>query len=470
MVLLTGANRAHTLGEGKMHRFSERKMDGNDVAAEFILETKWEALPEPVRTRAKMCLLDDLGAVIGGTLTRVSHIAANYAAERMTGDESSILLHRKRSTAAGAAFANACAGNGLDIDDDIKYTRGHPGIQLFPAALAVAEKTNACGAALLEALVIGYEVASVTGRCWHDLHETYQACGSWGSIACAAAASRLMGLDHDKVKHALGIADYHAPNAPMMRDIDHPAMVKHAVGWGAMNGIMAAELAERGFTGIPSILGFDEYSDWVAALGSVYVMTDGVGIKRWCSCAWGHPALFATLKVIEENAIAVDEIERLSVHTFHEGWRLFQGLPKTTEEAQFSIKWPLATLLLDGTVGPDQVLEHRLADERVRALVEKIDIIEDPEIDHMYRASENDDDSSEGRFVGRTQVWLTDGRCFDSGIVGRRAYEWDAAALEAKFRWLAAFALDKERTDQLVRLVWDFDIVSSVHELTTLLQ
>lgn len=445
-------------------------MDGNDVAADFILETKWESLPEPVRQRAKMCLLDDLGAVIGGTLTRVSHIAANYAAERMAGGESSILLHHKRSTAAGAAFANACAGNGLDIDDDIKYTRGHPGIQLFPAALAVAEKTNACGAAFLEALVVGYEIASVTGRCWHDLHEIYQACGSWGSVACAAAASRLMGLDHDEVKHALGIADYHAPNAPMMRDIDHPAMVKHAVGWGAMNGIVAAELAERGFTGIPSILGFDEYYGWVAALGKHYVMADGVGIKRWCSCAWGHPALFATLKVVEENDIAVDDIARLSVHTFHEGWRLFQGLPTTTEEAQFSIKWPLATLLLDGTVGPDQVLERRLADETVRALVEKIEVVEDPEIDGMYRAVEGEDDFSEGRFVGRTQVWLTDGRSFDSGIVGRHAYEWDAAALEEKFRWLTAFVLEDRRIDQLVQLVRDFENVPSVHDLATLLQ
>jgi len=445
-------------------------MDGNDFAAEFILETEWEFLPEPVQERAKMCLLDDLGAVIGGTLTRVSHIAADYATLRLAGGEASILLHHKRSTAAGAAFANACAGNGLDIDDDIKYTRGHPGIQLFPAALAVAEKTNATGAALLEALVVGYEIASLTGRCWHDLHKIYQACGSWGSVACAAAAARLMGLDNEKVKHALGIAEYHAPNAPMMRDIDHPTMVKHAVGWGAMNGIVSAELAERGFTGIPSILGFEAYRDWVVALGSDYVMTDGVGIKRWCSCAWGHPALFATLKVVEENAIPVDKIARLSVYTFHEGWRLFQGLPTTTEEAQFSIKWPLAMLLLDGTVGPEQVLEHRLADETARALVEKIEVVEDPEIDRIYRSVEGDDDFSEGRFVGRTKVWLTDGCSFDSGIVGRHAYGWDAAALEGKFRWLAAFVLDDKRIDQLVQLVWDFDSVSSVRDLTALLQ
>ena len=444
-------------------------MDGNDLAAEFIRDITWDSLTPAVRQRAKMCLFDDLGAVLGGTLTRISHIAAGYAADCHRGEEASILLHGKRSTVAGAAFANACAGNGLDIDDDIKYCRGHPGAQLFPAALAVAERVGASGAALLEALVVGYEIASLTGRCWHDYHQIYQSCGSWGSVACAAVASRLMGLNKEKVKHALGIAEYHAPNAPMMRDVDHPSMAKHAIGWGAMNGIMAAELAMRGFTGIPSILGFEKYRDWVSTLGSEYIMTDGVGIKRWCSCAWGHPALFATLKVVQENQIRVEDIAHLKVHTFHEGWRLFQDLPTTTEEAQFSIKWPLAALLIDGVVGPDQVLEHRLADEAVRALVGKIEVVEDPDIDRIYRSADNKVDFSEGRFVGRTEIVLTDGRSFDSGIVGRKPYEWDETSLEKKFRWITSFVLDQNRIDGLVAMGWSFESVSNARELTALL-
>ena len=103
----------------------------------------------------------------------------------------------------------------------------------------------------LTAIVIGYEVAHRMGRCWHDDHAIYQACGSWGSVANAAIASRLLGLDTETIKHALGIADYFAPNLPMMRDIDHPTMVKHGMGWGAMTGIMSAELASDGFTGVP---------------------------------------------------------------------------------------------------------------------------------------------------------------------------------------------------------------------------
>ncbi len=445
-------------------------MDGNDIAAAFILDTSWDALPASVQRRAKMCLLDDLASVLSGTLTRISRITAGYAAERMPGDEATILLHGKRSTAPGAALANAYAGNALDIDDDIRYAQGHPGAQVFPAALAVAEKTGASGRALLEAMVVGYEIASRTARCWHDHHDVYQACGSWGSVACAAVAGRLMNLRHDTLKHALGIAEYHAPNLPMMRDIDQPAMVKHGIGWGAMNGVISAELAERGFTGIPSILGFEQYRDWVATLGSEYIMEEGVGIKRWCSCGWGHAAFVAALKVVEENDIRIEEIAHIKVRTFHEGWRLVQRHPQTTEEAQFSIKWPLATLLIDGEVGPNQILEHRLDDEGVKALADKIEVVEDPEIERMNRLATTGAPDPDAHFAGRVEITLADGRRLDSGVVTRGHHEWDEALLEEKFRWITAYVLDDQTIDQLVQMVWGFENVANVTELTRLVQ
>lgn len=447
------------------------KTDGNDLVAEFILDTTWDALPAEVQHKARQTLLDALGVTLVGTLTPVSKITADYAATAFQGDEATILLHGVRATAAGAAFANGYAANGIDVDDCAKYTRGHPGAQLFPAALAVSERLGASGRDMLTAMVVGYEIAHRTARCWHDHHEIYQACGSWGSVACAAVAAKLMGLDKETVKHALGIADYHAPNLPMMRDIDHPAMVKHGIGWGAMNGIVSAELAQRGFTGIPSILGFQEYHDWIATLGSEYIMVEGVTFKRWSSCAWGHPAMYATLKVVEENDVQVKEIVHLRVHTFHEGWRLSQRRPESTEEAQFSIKWPLATLLLDGQVGPDQVLERRFNDEAVKALVDKIEIVQDPEVERMYRLfCTSVDQDPDARFTSRVEIALTDGRVLDSGLVDRGDTRLDDAALEKKFRWLTGYVLDGEKIAQLVCMAWEFDSVSSVKDLTRLLQ
>lgn len=434
---------------------------GLQILAEYIRDMSWDALPEEVRQRAKLCLLDNLGAVLGGTLTPVSRISADYAARNWHGDEATILLHARRARAAGAAFANACAGNGLDIDDDAIFTRGHPGAQLLPVVLAVSEKAKAGGRDLLEAMVVGYEVAIRTGRCWHDHHEIYQGDGAWGSVANAAASARLLGLDEEQIKHALGIAEYFSPNAPLMRDIDHPAMVKHGIGWGAMVGVTAAELAQDGFTGIPSILGFDRYEAWVSNIGDRYWMTDWVFYKAWASCAWGHPACVAALQLQEENDISVEEIAHIKVRTFEEAIRLHQGYPTTTEEAQFSVQWPLACLLLDGELGPDQILEERFDDPEVQALVDKIELVLDPDVDQMYDAAQEMD----LRMYSAVEITVENGRVFDSGIIERAADRWDATSLEEKFRWLVGYVVDGKTADRLVEMVWAFESVDDVVEL-----
>ncbi|MEL7565184.1 MAG: MmgE/PrpD family protein [Dehalobacterium sp.] len=441
-------------------------MDGNNKVAEFIRDINWNSLPEGVRRRAYLCLLDNLGVTLTGTLTPVSRIAAGYAAETWRGDAATILLHQRRASVPGAAFANACAGNALDLDDDAIFTRGHPGAQIFPAALAVAEKVRASGRALLEALVVGYEVAIRAGRCWHDHHEIYQACGSWGSVGCAAAAAHLLGLDYDQIKHALGIAEYHAPNAPMMRDISNPTMVKHAIGWGAMNGCTSAELAAHGYTGIPSILGFGQYRDWVMDIGQHYWMTDWVYYKGWASCAWGHAAAVAALELLDKHQIFTDEISCIKVRTFEEAIMLYQGHPTTTEEAQFSVKWPIACLVIDRQLGPDQVLEHRLNDPQVCALMEKIELVLDPVVNQMYKDMQETDLTMHSA----VEITLQDGRHYDSGIIERGADRWDEHSLEQKFRRLTAYVLEPAQVDHLVKMVLAIENVPNIRQLVEIVK
>jgi 2-methylcitrate dehydratase PrpD len=443
-----------------------KEMDGNKKTAEFIRDINWNSLPEGVRRRARLCLLDTLGVTLAGTLTPISRIAAGYAAETWQGDAATIMLHQRRATVPGAAFANACAGNALDMDDDAIFTRGHPGAQIFPAALAIAEKVGASGQALLEALVVGYEVAIRAGRCWHDHHEIYHSCGSWGSLGCAAAAARLLSLEPDQIKHALGIAEYHAPNAPMMRDICNPTMVKHAIGWGAMNGVTSAELAACGYSGIPSILGFEKYHDWVMDIGEQYWMADWVYYKGWASCAWGHAAGVAALELLDKHQIFTDEINHILVRTFEEVIMLHQGRPKTTEEAQFSVKWPLACLLIDRQLGPDQVLEHRLGDPQVCALVDKIELVLDPVVDQMYKEAQGNDLN----MYSAVEITLRDGRHYDSGIIERGAGRWDEQSLERKFRELTAHVLESTVVDRLVELVLVFEDVPDIRQLVKLVK
>ena len=441
-------------------------MKSKGSASRFIRDTNWDQLSIDVKQRALMCLLDNLGVTMAGTLTPISTIASRFAVSNWGGNDSTILLHQSRVSAPGAAFANACAGNGLDLDDDAIYTRGHPGAQLFPAALAVAEKTGAGGKELLESLVVGYEISIRAGRCWHDMHDIYQSCGSWGSVGCAAVAAHLLKLDLEKIEHALGIAEYHAPNAPMMRDIYNPTMVKHAIGWGAMNGVTSALLAQSGYTGMPGLLGMDKYQDWVSDLGEFYMMTDWVFYKDWASCAWGHAAGVAALKLLDEFNIDPADIESVRVKTFEEAAQLCQNYPTTTEEAQFSVKWPLACLILDRELGPDQVLEKRFSDPNVLALFDKIELVVDPEISRLYEEMKEMD----LRMHSAVEITLQDGRVFDSGVVERGADRYSEKDLEEKFRKLATHVTDPGTIDKLVDMVWNFEQVKNVQELTALIK
>jgi 2-methylcitrate dehydratase PrpD len=434
--------------------------------ADFVRGLRWESLAPETKGRAILCLLDGLGAALAGTLAPVSHIASDLVSELWAGDGATILLSGKQASAPGAAFANACAGNALDVDDDAIFTRGHPGAQLIPAALAVAEQIDASGQQLLQALVVGYEMAIRVGRCWHGRYDDYyRGDGAWGAVACAAASAHLLGLDAVQVEHALGIAEYHAPNAPMMRDIADPTMVKHAIGWGAMTGVTAALLAGRGFTGIPSLLAADEYRDWLADLGERYWMDDWVFYKEWCSCAWGHPAGVAALDLVRQHAIPLEEIEHIRVRAFDEAVKLYQGYPTTTEEAQFSVMWPLACLLLDGELGPAQILEDRFDDPRVRALVDKIEMVLDPEVDRLYREAKEMD----LRMHSAVEISLRDGRVLDSGIVERAADRWDGESLVKKFHWLVGHVVEADRVEAILQLVLDCENLPSTRRLTRLL-
>lgn len=384
-------------------------MNGNQIAARFIKETTWEELPSAVRRKAKTCLLDNLGCMIAGSQSRITGICRDYVDTIWPlGNEASMVIQNRKSSLLGAAFVNANTANATDMDDDGLYCDGHPGGQLVPVTLALAEKYRLSGRELLSALVVGYEVAHRAGGCWHDYHEVYQACGSWGSMANAAVAAGVMGLDEEQIQHALGIAEYHAGNLPMMRDVDHPAMVKHGLGWAAITGIMAAGLAAKGFTGIPSLLGFEKYHHWSESFGREYIMVRGVSFKRYSSCLWSHPAIVACRDVISENNLALDRIEKIVVHGFHEMKRLGDGLPRTEEEAIFNVAWPLAVYLLNGEIEPHHMLQGNLSDEATMAMVRKIKIIESDEINQAHRPDS---------YPCRVEIFLSDGQCLNSGLV-----------------------------------------------------
>jgi 2-methylcitrate dehydratase PrpD len=451
-------------------------MNGHELAARFVTETRWEDLPAAVRRKARMCFADGLGATLAGTLTNVSRISADGAVEAWGGNQATILrhasgrgLHGLRASMAGAAFANANAANGLDLDDSARYAYGHAGAQIIPAALAVAEALDRTGAEMLTAMVVGYEVAHRIGRCWHASRDVYQACGSWGSVVCAAVAANLMRLTPEQAGRALGIAEYHAGNLPMMRDVDDPGMVKHGIGWGAMTGVTAAGLAARGYTGIPTLLAFPEYQEWVSDFGENYLMVEGVAWKpaRYACYGWAHAGVEGARRLVAEHRIDLADIARIIVAGSKSTVRLGTRLPTTTEEAQFNQAWPLAAMLVDGEIGPAQMLESRLSDPRIRELASKVEVVEDGEMERLCQLFEQGDPA--GRFASIVTITLHDGREFNSDLVdgGLRFPQpgWDEARMEDKFRWMAGFVLEEGRVDRLADMLRRFEAVPNMREL-----
>lgn len=420
-----------------------------------------------------MCVIDTLGAMLAGRGARAAGIAAETAAAWWPTPEAHLIARGGRAAAPGAAFANAVAANAVDVDDIGIYTWGHPGAQVVPAALALAEREHLDGREMLLSVVAGYEIAFRAGRCLNSAasdvsstDRTFRACGSWGALACAAVACRAVGADAESTRHALGIAEYHSPDLPLMRDLESPAMVKHGVGPGALTGLLSADLALRGFTGIPSSLDLPEFRGFAEDLGSEYLLPHGITWKRFACCAWAHPALLAVEQLLARHEITPGMIAKILIETYPDALRLGTDVPATTEEAQFSLAWPVAALILDGQVGPRQVLDGALSSAAHADLCSRIDARVSPELTRLYDLSERTDPA--GKDAAVVNITLTDGRVVSSGLVEHVLYPepgWGEDEMARKFAWLAAGHLAPAAIDEVTAELLELERVQDVADL-----
>ena len=199
-----------------------------------------------------LLLLDSAAVIEAGRTAPAALIAADHASEVHGGDAATALLDGRRLSVPGAAWANGVLANVLDSTTATASRRAIPAPIVIPAALAAAESVGASATQFLEAVLVGYEVAIRAGILLHGREAQYHASGAWGSLGVAVASGRLLGLDPPQLRHAVGIAEYHAPIALMTRAVADPAMTKDTCGWGGMIGTSAALLARRGFTGLDS--------------------------------------------------------------------------------------------------------------------------------------------------------------------------------------------------------------------------
>lgn len=436
-------------------------LSGNRRVAKYIIEETWDHLPQAVQQQARLCTLDLLGAIIAGSRTRVSKIMAAQACAHWPGDAATILLFGARASLPGAVLANAFTANAIDIDDGYRTIKGHPGAVVFPAVLAAAEKEEAGGREFLTALVVAYEVAIRAGIAWHHYYAEYHGSGSWGSLGAAAGTARILGSGEDEIINALGAAEYHAPIMPMMRCIDYPAMPKDGIGWGSMVGTVSTLLAGAGFTGIPSLLGLREYRHLVDSLGREYKLLN-LYFKPYACCRWAQPAVGAALKMRKQYNLDPQNIERIVVRTFEAATKLWLKHPRNTEEAQYNMAYPIAAALLEGEVGPGQVLDENLGNRFVREIASRVVALKDDNLDQEFPE----------KCLCLLELVLKDGRVLKSGV-GRAPGDLEnplgISGIERKFKWLAAPVLGARNAEKIMELVWLLDKTDCIRHLVDLL-
>ncbi|MBI5580801.1 MAG: MmgE/PrpD family protein [Deltaproteobacteria bacterium] len=437
-------------------------MTHSDTAIRFIRDLSWTEIPVNVQHQAKRCLLDTMGALLAGTATPVAGIMADVARTQFGGNDATILVRGDRVSAAGAVLANGFAQNGLDIDDGCRLVKGHPGACVLPVALTAAEMMPTCtGADFLTALVVGYEIGIRAGLIRHATYAAYHSSGSWGALAGAAAAGRILDLDDTTLRQALGTAEYHAPIAPMMKGIVTPCMGKDSIGWGAMTAMLSVRMAQNGFTGVIPLFDDAPKPEWIGGLGRDWNILN-LYFKPYAACRWAQPAVDGALKVKHENGLSVVDIRAIHIHTFAAAAALGTRPPSNTEEAQYNIAYPVAAALIDGEVGPSQVLPPRIFDSDVRDLLGRVATEIEP--DH------------EAAFPGKTYAEVVIATATGERLSsGRMEPRWEPpgtlpsdAELEGKFDKLAAPILGEARARELRKCIWRFEETERAAELVGL--
>jgi 2-methylcitrate dehydratase PrpD len=322
-----------------------------------------------------------------------------------------IMFDGRPASVPGAAYAAASQIDNLDGHDGYNPTKGHIGVAVVPALVALAEGLpDLTGPEALATMIVGYEVAARAAIALHATVSDYHTSGAWNALGVAAVAARLRGHTPDQLRQALGIAEYHGPRSQMMREIATPTMLHDGSGMGALVGLSASVLAEKGFQGAPAItVEAPEVARHWQDLGAFWTV-ERQYIKPYPICRWAHAAIDAVRALILAHDFGPDDVAEVRINTFHEAACLFPGMPETTSMAQYSLPFAVAAMVAHRRIGTEQISGDGLRDAVAESLLPRIDVTESPRHSQRFPA---------GRWADVTVV-LRDGTRLESGEVNAR--------------------------------------------------
>ena len=389
--------------------------------ARFSVETRSKDMPARAIELCRTAIADCVGCIVAGSATEAGRIAANVVSRGSNGRSGAIATQFALKP-ADAALINGTAGHALDLDDISYSMPGHPTTVILPAALAVAEDRDRSGRDLVEACVIGIQVAARLGslvgfdqyqRGWHTT-------GTVGTLAAVCAVSRLLHLDIRQTAMAIGIAA--SSSSGLRRNFGSMTKPFHA-GDAARGAVLAGELAEAGFTSVEGAL--DLECGWLETHGGqprpsgedVYkALTDGwellgpgIVLKKYAACGSTHCAIEAAVNLRTRYGIDPTDITAVTVraHPF-----LLNPLqyprPVTGLQGKFSMEFAVALGLLVGHPRLSHFSDDWVARPEVLSLIDRIGFETDP--------SFSDGPQADQGAPAQVIVRLADGRSVESTV------------------------------------------------------
>lgn len=452
--------------------------DATFALGKYAAALRYADLPSDVIAKAKECVLDALGCCLFGITRPWTRMVQDMVLEQGGAPQAALLGTPHRTSVSQAVLVTSTAGHGFELDDIHVQAHLHPGSLTVPVALAVGEwRSPVSGKDFITAVVAGYEVALRIGLAATGSHfmRGYHFQGTCGAFGAAATAARLLRLDAEQTRHALGIAGSQAAGLMAAQE---GAMAKRLHGGrAAQSGLYAALLAGRGFTGIPNVLeapygGFlSSFTDTAMPeqlteeLGNRWEILK-VGYKPYASAASTHTALHSLYTIMKENSLDADDIEKIelrcsSMAVKHCAWNY---APQGVTSAQMSLYFTLAAMAHDGEVLTEQFSDARLNDRALLAFMRRIRIESDSSYDKGGDAT---------RHQSRMRVTARDGRSFEKEALYRKGspdFPMTAEERHTKFRRLAVATLSAPTVEKIIGEVEALDECRDVATLVSLLR
>lgn len=323
--------------------------------AEWIADRDGDPVSDPARRAACHAVLDWLGVAMAGAREPVVEFLVRDALVNGEAGPAGLVGRTEQLSPAFAALANGTASHALDYDDVNMRMRGHPSVTVVPALLSIAATQGGSGRSLLDALVVGTEVACTVGEIMGPEHyeRGFHTTATAGTIAAAAGCAALLGLSGTQTRHALGLAATQA--AGLQASFGTMAKPLHA-GKAAMNGLLSARWAAAGLTaGEQTIDGRQGFGPTQSAMfrprpirpdPAVPFGIERNGYKVHAACYYTHSVIEAVRALVRDNDVSAGSIDRVTVRLGAAQLAVCDiADPATGLEVKFSVRHVVAMAL-----------------------------------------------------------------------------------------------------------------------------